>query len=165
MMISIIVGIGKNREIGFENQLLWRLSEDLKKFKKITMGHCIIMGRKTFESIGRPLPGRTNIVITRQKDFSCEGIEVVHSFDEAIEISRNKGDDEAMVIGGETIYKLALPLATKIYLSKVSFEGEADAFFPPYNPDNWDVLQSSSYEATGENPSWEFVEMARSNHG
>lgn len=164
MTISIIVGIGKNREIGFENQLLWRLSEDLKNFKKITMGHCIIMGRKTYESIGRPLPGRTNIVITRQKDFLREGIEVVHSLDEAIELSKKKNDEEAMVIGGEAIYKLALPLATKIYLSKISFEGEADAFFPPYNPENWDVLQSLSYEANGVNPSWEFLEMTRSNN-
>lgn len=164
MTISIIVGIGKNREIGFENQLLWRLSDDLKNFKKITMGHCIIMGRKTYESIGRPLPGRTNIVITRQKDFLREGIEVVHSLDEAIELSKKKNDEEAMVIGGEAIYKLALPLATKIYLSKISFEGEADAFFPPYNPEHWDVLQSLSYEANGENPSWEFLEMTRSNN-
>jgi dihydrofolate reductase len=164
MTISIIVGIGKNREIGFKNQLLWRLSEDLKNFKKITMGHCIIMGRKTYESIGRPLPGRTNIVITRQKDFLREGIEVVHSLDEAIELSKKKNDDEAMVIGGEAIYKLALPLATKIYLSKISFEGEADAFFPPYNPENWDVFKSSSFEADGANPSWEFLEMTRSTH-
>lgn len=164
MIVSIIVGIGKNREIGLGNRLLWRLSEDLKNFKKITMGHCIIMGRKTFESIGRPLPGRTNIVLTQNKDFFQAGIEVVNSLDQALSLAKEKGDEEAMVIGGEAIYKLALPKASKIYLSKVSFEGEADAFFPSFDPNNWNVLNSTSYEATGENPSWEFLEMTRTLH-
>lgn len=164
MIVSIIVGIGKNREIGLGNRLLWRLSEDLKNFKKITMGHCVIMGRKTHESIGKPLPGRTNIVLTQNIEYSLEGVEVVNSLEQAINLAKEKGDEEAMIIGGEAIYKLALPMASKLYLSKVSFEGEADAFFPSYDPNNWNVLNSISYEATDKSPSWEFLEMARATH-
>ena len=129
-MINIIVGIGKNGEIGKANGLLWHLSSDLKRFKEITMGHPMIMGRKTYESIGRPLPGRTSIVMTRNPDFRPEGVVVVTGdIREALEVAK-KLDDEVFVIGGGGIYQQALPLADRIYLTRVWADfPEADTFF------------------------------------
>lgn len=128
MTVSIITAVSNNNVIGKDNKLPWRLPADLAHFKEITSGHSVLMGRKTFESIGRPLPNRRNIVITRNRDFKADRIEVVHSIEEALEITKN--EDEVFVIGGEEIYKLALPFADKIYLTKVEAEVDGDAFFP-----------------------------------
>ena len=126
-MISIIVAASENNVIGREGELPWRLSDDLQRFKVITMGKPIVMGRKTWESIGRPLPGRQNIVITRQPGFEARGCQVVGSTDEAIAAA--EGADEVMIIGGSEIYALFLPVAGRIYLTRVHTEIEGDAFF------------------------------------
>lgn len=133
-MISIIAAIGKNRELGKDNKLLWHIPEDLKRFKQLTLNHPIIMGRKTFESIGRILPNRTNIVVTRDKEKEIEGCIVVSSLEEAIKQAKNKkGNDEIFIIGGGQIFEQALPLVDKLYLTIVDAEFEADTFFPAYS--------------------------------
>ncbi|MDQ3245085.1 MAG: dihydrofolate reductase, partial [bacterium] len=143
MIISLIVAIGKNNEIGKGNALLWSLPADIKHFKGATVGHTIIMGRKTYESIGRPLPNRQNIVITRDTNYTKEGIEVAHSLEEAINISRLNLDkeltegQEVFIIGGAEIYKHALPIADKLYVTKVDQDFEADTFFPTIDLNIW----------------------------
>nr|AIA16836.1 Dihydrofolate reductase [uncultured bacterium] len=131
MKISAIVAMSKNRVIGRNNQLPWHLPEDLKRFKRITMGHPMIMGRKTFESIGRVLPGRESIIITRQKDYQVPGAVVVPSLKDAIEYCRNKSQtDEAFVIGGGEVFRDAMPLLNRIHLTLIDAEIEGDVFFP-----------------------------------
>lgn len=131
--ISMIAAIGKNRELGKGNDLLWKIPDDLKRFKEITKGHPVIMGRKTYESIGRPLPRRTNIVITRDKDWSTEGVFPVASMDEALALGKIKpGGDEIFIIGGGQIYELGLAFADKLYLTLIDGMKAADSFFPPY---------------------------------
>lgn len=137
MIVSIIVAIAENNAIGKDNDLLWYLPEDLKKFKTTTTGHTIIMGRKTFESIGKPLPNRRSIIITRNVAYKApEGVEVVNSLEEALELCYH--EKEVFVIGGGAIYKEALPLADKLYLTKVHASFEADIFFPQINEDEWE---------------------------
>lgn len=132
-MISIVVAIQKkDRGLGFKNELLVKISDDLKRFKELTTGHPIIMGRKTFESIGRPLPNRENIVITRSQDFESEGVVVFHSIEDAIKYATEK-DNEIFVIGGGEIYKEALPHTDRLYLSIIDSNKEADTFFPDYS--------------------------------
>jgi dihydrofolate reductase len=131
MKISLIVAMAKNRVIGKENRLPWRLPEDLKRFKAITSGHAVILGRKTFESIGKPLPNRRNIVISRQPGFSAEGVSVVHSPEEALkEAERLEPDKEVFVLGGSEIYRMFLARADRIYLTLIDGSFEGDAFFP-----------------------------------
>lgn len=125
--ISIVAAIGRRRELGRGNELLWHIPDDLKRFKALTTGHPIIMGRKTFESIGKPLPGRHNIVITRG-DWAHEGATVAHSLEEALE----KAGEDAFVIGGSQIYEQALPFCDTLYLTLIDDEKPADAFFPEY---------------------------------
>lgn len=129
MTLSIIVAMTKERVIGYQNKIPWHLSEDLKRFKKITMGHPIIMGRKTFESIGHPLPGRENIVITRNKNYNVAGITIVHDLVEAL---KNK-TGECFVIGGAEIYQAALPQAGKLYLTLIHEKIKGDTYFPHFN--------------------------------
>lgn len=131
--ISIICAIAKNRAIGKNNQLLWHIPEDFKHFKETTSGHPIMMGQKTFESIGRPLPNRRNIVITNDEKFCAEGCEVVYSIDEAIKKACEVEKDEIFFIGGGMIYQQTIGLADKLYLTVVDKEFEADTFFPEYN--------------------------------
>ncbi len=144
-MISLIVAVSTNNVIGAGGDLPWRLSDDLKRFKAATMGKPIVMGRKTYESIGRPLPGRQNIVITRQSGFTAEGCDVVQSTAEAVEAA--EGADEIMVIGGSQIYAAFLPLAERIYLTRVHTEVEGDVFFPPLKKDEWRESASENYNA------------------
>lgn len=132
--ISIVVAMAQNRAIGKNNQLLWHLPADLKHFKEITSGHTIIMGRKTYESIGKPLPNRRNIVITRQS-LQLNGCEVVNSLQDALALCNT--EQEVFVIGGAQIYQEALPLTQCIYLTEVKQSFEADAFFPEYNTNEW----------------------------
>ena len=153
---SIIVGIGNNREIGFKNQLLWHLPADLKMFKKVTMGCPIIMGRKTFESIGRPLPGRENIIITRNKNWQASGCKVVHSLEDAFHLAEQLETEEAFVIGGGEIYKEALKTCNKLYLSQIDFSGEADTFFPDYSKYSWEKSHFEEFPAEDNQPKWSF---------
>lgn len=140
MIISIIVAVAKNNVIGQGNKLIWHISEDLKRFKKLTNGHHIIMGRKTFESIGKALPNRINIVVTRDKNYDAPGCVIATSLDEAFELSKN--DIEVFIIGGGEIYRQAIPYADHIYLTKVDAEFKGDTFFPALNPEDWIVETS-----------------------
>jgi len=149
MTISIIVAASENNVIGAAGELPWRLSEDLKHFKATTMGKPIVMGRKTWESIGRPLPGRQNIVITRQAKFNAEGCDVVASLDEA---AATAGDEqEIMVIGGGEIYSLALPMAGRLYLTRVHTKIDGDAFFPEIDETEWRLIDEVHHEADERN--------------
>ncbi|MES2653619.1 MAG: dihydrofolate reductase [Bacteroidota bacterium] len=147
--LTIIVAISENNAIGKNNQLLWHLPADLKHFKEITTGHTIIMGRKTYDSIGKPLPNRRSIVITRSTDLVIDGVEVVNSLNEAIELC--KSDEQAFIIGGAEIYNQAMPYATAIHLTKVHQQYEADAFFPEINPTVWKEINSVTYPADEKN--------------
>lgn len=138
MMISLIVAHDKNQVIGYENKMPWHLPGDLQYFKDMTMGKPIIMGRKTFESIGRPLPGRRNIVITRNEAYSASGIETVPSLDAALALVNEV--PEIMVIGGAQIFELALPLADKLYITLINNEFKGDTYFPRY--DGWRLTAS-----------------------
>ena len=133
-MISQIAVIGKNRALGKDNKLIWHLPGDLKRFKELTLGHPIIMGRKTFESIGRPLPGRTNIVITREEAYRPEGVLIANSLENALEVARkNKGNGEIFIIGGSQIFSQTLEKTDTLYLTVVDEEPEGDVFYPSYD--------------------------------
>lgn len=166
-MISIIVAVAENNAIGKNNQLLWHLPADMKIFKEKTTGHCVITGRKNYESIPekfRPLPNRTNIVITRQKEYSAPGALVVHSLQQAIEKAMTKGDNEIFIIGGGEIYAQSIPLADKIYLTKVHATFEADTFFPKLNMNEWQITSSKYFNADEKNKySFTFFELNRIN--
>ena len=139
-LVSLVVAMAKNRVIGAQNKLPWSIPEDLKRFREITTGHPIIMGRKTYESIGRPLPKRTNIVITRDPGLKFEGCHRCGSLDEAIALASREdvpGREEVMVIGGGEIYRQALPRADRIYLTLIDHEVKGEAFFPEFK---WDCV-------------------------
>lgn len=135
MTVTIVVAIGENNAIGKDNQLLWYLPKDLRHFKTITNGHTVIMGRKTFESVGKPLPNRRNLIITRNKELLIEGAEVLHTIEEALALC--KEDGEVFIIGGAEIYKMAMKHTDKIYLTVVHENFEADAFFPEIDKNIW----------------------------
>ena len=135
--LALVVAMTSDRVIGLDGDMPWHIPEDLRHFRRVTMGHAIIMGRKTHESIGRALPGRQNIVVTRQPDLQLDGCDVVHGLNEAIALARQSGDDEPRVVGGGAIYALALPLATKLIVTEVDQSVRGDTFFPRYNPDRW----------------------------
>jgi dihydrofolate reductase len=149
VLVSIIAAMDRNRLIGNKNQLPWHLPADLAHFKKVTMGKPVIMGRKTFESIGRPLPGRTNIVLTRSADFHAEHVRVAHSLQQALEYST--GNDEVMIIGGSSIYELALPEATRLYMTYVHETYQGDAWFPEFDLGQWRVIASEQHAADQKN--------------
>lgn len=156
MKVSLIVAVADNGCIGINNALPWHLPEDLKYFKRVTMGKPIIMGRKTFDSIGKPLPGRTNIVITHDQNYSREGIKIVHSLDEALKVAEAvahiDGQDEVMVIGGAGIYALCLPRADRLYYTRVHASVNGDAFFPSVNWSEWTLSACEKHRAAGPNP-------------
>jgi dihydrofolate reductase len=133
--LSIVVAISANNAIGKNNQLLWHLPADLKHFKEITSGHTIIMGRKTYDSIGRPLPNRRNIVITRKTDLQIENVEIVNSLQQAISLCEK--EEEVFIIGGAEIYKSSISLVNRIYLTTIHQEYEADVFFPELKTEEW----------------------------
>ena len=138
--ISIIAAIGKNNELGKNNDLLWHISEDLKRFKRITSGHTVIMGRKTFNSINnKPLPSRKNIVITSDTSLAFPDIVIVHSIERAVELV--KYENEAFILGGATIYKQFLPYTFRMYLTRVHRAYDADAFFPDFDLSDWDEIE------------------------
>lgn len=146
--LTLIAAAAENNALGKDNDLVWHLPDDFRRFKKLTTGHHIIMGRKTFESFPKPLPNRTHIVLTRQEDYSPEGAMVVHSLEKALEISRK--DPQPFVIGGGEIYQLAMNKADRIELTRVHGTFEADAFFPDLDPDQWELMSSTFHEKDGD---------------
>ena len=150
--------MSSNRVIGVKNTLPWHISEDLKHFKSLTTGHTIIMGRKTYESIGRPLPNRRNIVISRNTEASYEGAEVVHSIEDAFSICKN--DNEVFVIGGSNIYEQALSLVDYIYITEIKKSFSGDAFFPEINKQMW-IESSRENHITNDGLEFSFVKYQK----
>tara|TARA_B110000858_G_scaffold157616_1_gene180440 strand:- start:22876 stop:23382 length:507 start_codon:yes stop_codon:yes gene_type:complete len=150
MKLALICAMSENRVIGRDNGLPWHLSEDLKYFKRTTMGNCMIMGRNTWESIGRALPGRTSIVITSNTEYQAEGAEVVESLQQAIQraeaVSKKTGSTEAFVIGGAVLYQAALPLADSLHLTRVHAEVEGDTYLHEFDESNWKESSREEYQ-------------------
>lgn len=161
-MIALIVAMAENRVIGKNNDLIWHLPADLKHFKNLTTGHPIIMGRKTFESIGKPLPNRTSVVVTHQQDYQPEGCVVVHSLEEAIERAQELGQ-EVYIIGGAQIYRQSLPLADTIFLTEVHHSFEGDTFFPEFGAE-WQEVSREVHQPDEKNKyPYSFVKLKRKN--
>ena len=148
--VAIAVAIGENHAIGKNNQLLWHMPADLKFFKQTTSGHTVIMGRKTFDSVGKPLPNRRNVVITRDPDLKIEGVEVVNSLDEALAISKTE-EKPVFIVGGAEIYRQALPKTQTLYLTTIHHHFEADTFFPEIDRREWKVISSEAHKADEKN--------------
>ena len=158
--IALIAAMAENGVIGRENRLPWRLPADLRRFKSVTMGKPVIMGRKTYESIGKPLPGRSNIVVTRDPDYRAPGCQVVHSLEQALEAGA--GHAEVMVIGGAKLYRQALGRAQRMYLTLVRAEVEGDTLFPDIEPQQWRELERESHRADEKNQyDYDFVILQR----
>ena len=141
--ITIIAAIGENNELGLDNKLIWNIKEDLKRFKKLTTGHSIIMGRKTFESISKALPGRLNIVLTKNKNFKCKNVSIASNIHEAIELT--KDDEQPFIIGGSEIYSLFINMAQTIELTRVHNNFKADTFFPDINFGKWNKIYEEKF--------------------
>ena len=154
MTITLIAAAAENNALGKDNQMVWHLPDDFKRFKKLTTGHHIIMGRKTLESMNGPLPNRTNIIITRQKDYTYQGCIIVHSLDEALKTCPQ--DEEVFVIGGGEIYKQAIDKADKIELTRVHTTVEADAYFPEIDTKKWE-LTNEEYHPKDEKHKLDFT--------
>ena len=159
MIISIIAAVGKNNVIGVNNELPWKLSADLKRFRQITSGKPVVMGRKTFESIGKPLPNRMNIIITRDKNYTIDGCVAVHSAEGALNAA--KGSKEIMIIGGGQIFREFLPKAKRMYLTVIEKEFGGDAYFPEYAKNEWKEVSREDHEDNG--LKYSFVDLERKN--
>jgi len=159
-ILSIITAMDNNRLIGKNNALPWHLPEDLAFFKRTTLNKPIIMGRKTFESIGRPLPGRTNIIISRNSDYKVEGCVVLNSIEAVLEYCKN--DNEIMLIGGASLYEQWLPYAHQMYLTRIDNEFEGDAWFPEYHPEQWETVWHESHTSK-QDPTlkYQFIKLKR----
>ena len=157
-LVSIIVSMARNRVIGRDNELPWRLPADLRHFKSVTMGKPMIMGRKTFESFPAPLPGRRHIVLTRDEDWQAEGAEVALTVGEALQMA---GDCEAAVIGGAQIYALFSPLADRVELTEIHADFAGDTHMPPLAAGEWHELFREDHPAEGERPAFSFVTLER----
>ncbi len=151
MIISLIVAMDEKRGIGKNNQLPWSLSDDLKRFKALTMGHHIIMGRKTYESIARLLPGRTMVIVTRNPEYDVVGALVTNSLPMALEIAEKSNESEVFIVGGAEIFAETLPLADRIYLTLVHSNVDADVFFPEFDHDDWIGKETSFVDANDKN--------------
>jgi dihydrofolate reductase len=153
MHVSIIAAVAENGVIGRGGQLPWRLSEDLRRFKSLTMGHTIVMGRRTWESIGRPLPGRRMIVVSRQPDYRVEidAVQMAASLDAALELAAAAGDDEAFVVGGAELYREAMPRADRLYLTRVHAQVDGDTRFPDKELSAWRRVSSEDHAADAKN--------------
>ncbi|WNG29891.1 dihydrofolate reductase [Cystobacter fuscus] len=158
MRLSAIVAMASNRCIGRDNTLPWRLPADLQRFKRLTLGHTLLMGRKTYESIGRPLPGRTMLVVTRQHGWAPEGIEVAHSLEEAL--ARARGD-EVFLAGGAQLYEQAMDRVRRLYLTRIDREYEGDTFFPDVDLSAWRLTAEESHPATDTTPPFAFLTYER----
>ncbi len=151
MIISLIVAMDKERGIGLEGRIPWRLGTDLTRFKHLTMGHHLVMGRKTFESIGRSLPGRTIIIITRRSLQEFQGCLVSHSLEQSLALARERGESEVFIAGGGEIFTQALPFADRIYLTEVNTRAACDVFFPKFVREEWVVKESATHPADDNN--------------
>ena len=152
MKLSMIAALDTNNVIGRNSQVPWCIRTDLRRFKQITMGHHVIMGRKTFESINRPLPGRTNLIITRRDDWSAEGVTVVHTLEEALQIAAKADDPEPFIVGGAEIYELAIHRADRMYLTRVHAEVEGDTWFPEFDDvSEWKLVDAEHCDADDRN--------------
>jgi dihydrofolate reductase len=152
MNVSLIAALATNDVIGRDSQVPWRLSTDLKRFKALTMGHHLIMGRKTYESVGKPLPGRTNVVITRQSGYAPDGVLVVHSVEEALDVARRAGETLAFIAGGAEIYRQAIHRAHRMDLTRVHAEVDGDTFFPQFDDvREWQLTDAEHFEADAKN--------------
>jgi dihydrofolate reductase len=148
--ISLIVAMAANRVIGRDNTLPWRLPDDLRRFKRLTMGHTLVMGRKTWESIGRPLPGRDIVVVTRQERYATPaGVSVARSVEEALEIAKG---DEVFVAGGEEVFRQTIDRADRLYLTRIDTDFPGDTFFPEFDPERFRLVEREDHEATEEIP-------------
>ena len=163
MQISIIVAMAENRVIGRAGGLPWRIPGDLRRFKEVTMGKPIVMGRRTYQSIGRPLPDRPNIVITRDETFQAEGLHVVHGFDQALEkAAQLVNDGEVIIIGGAEIYRMALESASRLYLTEVHENAEGDTHFPNFDRSRWQEISRDDHpNADGDAPGHSFIVLER----
>ncbi len=160
MILSSIVAVAKKNVIGGDNKLLWHLPADLKHFKNVTMDHTIIMGRKTYESIGKPLPGRKNIVVTRSEEFIAEGCTVITNLQKAIQLCEQ--EDEVFIIGGAEIFRQSLPAVDKIYITRIDHVFEGDVFFPELNFSEWKLVKYLKFHADEKNKyDYSFAEYER----
>ncbi len=158
--ISIIAAMAKNRVIGIANTLPWRIPADLKHFKALTMGHHLIMGRKTFDSIGKPLPGRATVVVTRNRELKIDGCIMAHSPEEAI--AACAGDEEIFAVGGAELYAQTLPLAGTLYITEIQLDVEGDAYFPEFNRDEWqEVSRERNHQEAPQPLEYHFVSYRR----
>jgi dihydrofolate reductase len=151
MNCSIVVAVSENGVIGSQNRLPWKLSDDLRYFKNLTLGKYVIMGRKTFDSIGKPLKERTNLIITRNQGFYADGVLIFHSIETALEYAGSRNQQEVFIIGGAELYKRSLPLSDRIYYTKVDCRIEGDAFFPELNPGDWMESNVAFYDRNEKN--------------
>jgi len=151
-MISLLVAMDKNRLIGKNNDLPWRLPNDLKFFKSVSTGHTIIMGRKTYESMNAPLPNRQNVVVTRKQDFEAEGCEVIHSLDPVLEWDKENPDTEYIVIGGSYIFEEILDKADRMYITWIDEAFEGDTYFPEFHEENWTLTKKDKGTKDEKNP-------------
>ena len=158
MRLAAIVAMASNRCIGKDNTLPWRLPADLKRFKQLTLGHTLILGRKTYESIGRPLPGRTMVVLTRQRDYAPEGVRVAHSLEQALELARG---DEVFIAGGADLYQQTLERVRRLYLTRIERAYEGDTFFPEVDLSAWRLVAEEHHEATATEPPFSFLTYER----
>ena len=152
MILSLIVAAAENNVIGKNNQLPWTLPEDMKYFKNVTWAMPVVMGRKTFESLGKPLKGRLNIVITRQKDWNAEGVRVVNDFNEALEWAKKEDMNEVFIIGGAQIYKQSMGQVQRMYITRIHHSFEGDAFFPEFSKDEWKLVNNRDCQPDEKNP-------------
>lgn len=160
MKITLVAAIASNNVIGKENSLPWNIPEDLKRFKQMTSGHTILMGRKTFDSIGRPLPNRQNIVMTKDKNFEQEGIKVINDFDEALELIKESNED-IFVIGGSKIYELFEPVANSLAITRILKDFEGDAFFPDINWELWQIEKEEKFFDEKSNIECKLIEYSK----
>ncbi len=159
--LALIAAVARNGVIGRDGELPWRIPADLQYFKSTTMGKPIIMGRRTFDSIGKALPGRPNIVVTRSADFTADDVEVAGDLDQAVAIAARNGADEVIVIGGGEIYAAALPRADRLYLTEVHIEAAGDVHFPALDRRQWRELSRNDHAADGDTPAFSFVTLER----
>lgn len=152
MIISLIAAVAENNVIGYKGKIPWQIPADFKYFKEITMGHCLIMGQTTHESIGKPLPGRLNIILTFDKKYKSKGCVVVNSIDEALTVAKKKKEREVFVIGGASIYKQFIDLSDKLYITKVKGKFKGDTFFPTIDPEKWKLVSKIENKADEKNP-------------
>jgi len=152
MRISLIVAMDQNNGIGYQNQMAWHLPAELKRFRSLTMGHHLIMGRKTFESIGKPLPGRTTIVVTRNQAYRSEDCFIAHSITDALDLAKAQGENEVFICGGNVIYQETLGVADRLYLTRIHAKFQTDIFFSEFDVSLWQEISTENHPSDEKNP-------------